>query len=74
MASLDRVPMIIIYRIDKDSRKREKSEDRADLNFACDIIGIQIVIPGETVNKNFCKKLTIQLPEKDKEDEVEEIA
>lgn len=74
VASLDRVPMIIIYRIDKDSRKREKSEDRADLNFACDIIGIQIVIPGETVNKNFCKKLTIQLPEKDKEDEVEEIA
>ena len=28
--------------------------------------------PGDQVNKDFCKKLTIQLPEKDKEDEVEE--
>lgn len=73
-AGVDRTPLIIIYRIDKNSKKREKSEDRADLNFSCDIIGLQIVVPGETINKNFCKKLTIQLPEKDKEDEVEEIA
>lgn len=73
-AGVDRTPLIIIYRIDKNSKKREKSEDRVDLNFSCDIIGLQIVVPGETINKNFCKKLTIQLPEKDKEDEVEEIA
>lgn len=73
-AGADRTPLLIIYRIDKNSRKRKNSDNRMDLNFECDIIGIQICIPGEQVNRNFCKKLTIQLPEKDKEDEVEEIA
>ena len=42
------------------------------MDFGCDIIGIQICVPGDQINKDFCKKLTIQLPEKDKEDEVEE--
>lgn len=42
------------------------------MNFGCDIMGLQICVPGDQVNKDFCKKLTIQLPEKDKEDEVEE--
>lgn len=73
-AGADRTPLLIIYRIDKNSRKRKNSDNRMDLNFECDIIGMQICIPGEQVNRNFCKKLTIQLPEKDKEDEVEEIA
>ena len=73
-ASADKTPMLILYRIDKDSKKRESSDDREDLNFPCDIMGMQICVPGDQVNKNFCKRLTIQLPEKDKEDEVEEIA
>lgn len=72
-AKADKIPMLILYRIDKDSRKRESSDDREDLNFPCDIIGMQICIPGDQINKNFCKRLTVQLPEKDKEDEVEEI-
>ena len=73
-AAADKTPMLIIYRIDKDSKKRVSSDDREDLNYPCDIIGMQICVPGDQVNKNFCKRLTIQLPEKDKEDEVEEIA
>lgn len=73
-AGVDKIPMLIIYRIDKDSRKRASSDDREDLNYPCDIIGMQICVPGDQINKNFCKRLTIQLPEKDKEDEVEEIA
>lgn len=73
-AKVDKTPLLIIYRIDKDSKKRESSDDRLDLDFPCDIVGMQICIPGDQVNKNFCKRLTIQLPEKDKEDEVEEIA
>ena len=71
-AGKDKIPLLIIYRIDKDSKKRVSSEDRQDLNFGCDIMGLQICVPGDQVNKDFCKKLTIQLPEKDKEDEVEE--
>ena len=44
-----------------------------DRNKPYDIIGIQVCIPGDQINKNFCKKLTIHLPLKDKEDEAEEI-
>lgn len=72
-ANADKTLMLILYRIDKDSKKRESSDDREDLNFQCDIMGMQICVPGDQINKNFCKRLTIQLPEKDKEDEVEEI-
>lgn len=71
-AGKDKVPLLIIYRIDKDSKKRVNSKGRQNLDFGCDIIGIQICVPGDQINKDFCKKLTIQLPEKDKEDEVEE--
>ena len=73
-AGADKTPMLILYRIDKDSKKRASSDDREDLNYPCDIFGMQICVPGDQINKNFCKRLTIQLPEKDKEDEVEEIA
>lgn len=72
-AGVDKIPMLIIYRIDKDSKKRSReNEERVDLNFDCDIIGLQICVPGDQINKSFCRKLTIQMPEKDKEDEVEE--
>ena len=39
---------------------------------AFDIVGLHICVPGEQVNAGFTKRLTIRLPEKDKEDEVEE--
>ena len=64
--------MLIIYRIDGKSTKRENSEDRIDMDMPCDIIGLQICVPGDQINKNFCKKMTITLPDKDKEEEVEE--
>ena len=75
-AGMDMIPMLIIYRIDKDSKvfgKHDK-DTRADLGMPCDIIGIQICVPGDQINMNFRKSLTIRLPEKDKEDEVEENA
>ncbi len=72
-AGADKTPLLILYRIDKDSRKRENSDSREDLNFPCDIFGMQICVPGDQLNKSFCKRLTIHLPEKDQEDEVEEI-
>lgn len=75
-AGMDMIPMLIIYRIDKDSKVygRHDKDTRADLDMPCDLVGIQICIPGEQVNADFCRKLTIHLPEKDKEDEVEENA
>lgn len=71
-AAISSLELSLDKNLDKDSKKRVSSEDRQNLNFGCDIMGLQICVPGDQVNKDFCKKLTIQLPEKDKEDEVEE--
>ena len=70
-AGMSNIPLLIIYRIDKDSTAMADSSERVDLKMPCDIMGIHICIPGEQVNVNFRKKLTVRLPEKDKEDEVE---
>lgn len=80
-ASKHTTPLLLIYRISKDSKARESSvetgyptvtPDRVDLDFGSDIIGVQVCIPGDQVNKSFTKKVTVYLPDKDKEDEVEE--
>jgi hypothetical protein len=80
-AGKDTIPMLLIYCISGQSTARQSMEDagykngipdRVDLNYESDIIGIQICIPGDQVNKSFTKKVTVYLPSKDKEDEVEE--
>ena len=80
-AGKDTIPMLLIYRISGQSTARQSMEDagykngvpdRLDLNYESDIIGIQICIPGDQINKSFTKKVTVYLPSKDKEDEVEE--
>lgn len=74
IAGMNNVPQLLIYRIDGNSKaSRANDKDlREDMNFASDIIGIQICVPGEQYNSNFRKKLTIYLPEKNIEDEVED--
>ena len=72
-AGMDKIPMLLIYRIDGKSMPRENSSDRIPMDKPFDIIGLQICVPGDQVNTKFIKKVTIQLPEKDREDEVEEI-
>lgn len=74
-AGMEKVPMLIIYRIDRNSKARTtENTEREDLDMPCDIIGLHICVPGDQVNSAFCKRLTIYLPEKDKEDEVEEVS
>lgn len=67
-------PYLIIYRIDKDSTvgKNGSSGRRENLNFGSDIISIQFCIPGEEINASHSHKVTVYLPEKDREDEVED--
>ena len=68
------VPQLIVYLIDKDSRVLAgNSDEREALGTTFDIVGLHICVPGEQVNAGFTKRLTIRLPEKDKEDEVEDI-
>lgn len=80
-AGKDAIPMLMIYCISANSRARDISKnteeknasfDRTDLDFGSDIIGMQIWIPGDQVNKNFAKKVTVHLPDRNKEDEVED--
>ncbi|WP_019680660.1 Z1 domain-containing protein [Ruminococcus flavefaciens] len=75
------IPLLLIYRIDGHSKAYHKqgdpngnsgTPDRIDLDFDSDIIGIQICIPGDQRNKSFAKKVTVYIPDKDKEDEVED--
>ena len=74
LAGVSDIPLLIIYRIDKNSKATAENSDREDLNTGFDIIGLHMCIPGTKVNSGFVKKLTIRLPEKDSEDEVEEIS
>lgn len=72
-AGINNIPQLIIYRIDGHSTARGSDRDtREDMNFACDIMGLQICVPGEQYNSSFRKRLTIYLPEKNIEDEVED--
>ena len=75
-AGMAEIPTLIIYRIDKDSKVLNSNTEgtRVDLNTSFDIIGLYISVPGKKLNSAFCKKLTIRLPEKDKEDEVDDIS
>lgn len=75
-AGISNIPQLIIYRIYGKSEVTRKNDNdiRENMNFGSDIIGIQICVPGEQYNSNFRKKLTIYLPEKNIEDEVEDNA
>lgn len=74
-AGVGNIPLLVIYRIDGQSKARGQDENiREDMNYPCDIMGIQICVPGERYNSSFRKKLTIYLPEKNIEDEVEDNA
>lgn len=74
-AGMENVPQLLIYCIDGNSKVQNASSEktkRLPLNLKFDIIGIHVCVPGEQINKSFCKRLTINLPPKDREDEVEE--
>lgn len=62
------VPQLIIYRIDKGEmddetyhEKNKNHEGRTPLNFPADIIGINILIPGETKRGNRAKYISAKL-------------
>lgn len=73
-AGVDNIPQLLIYRIDKNSTARINTRSqREKLGSNCDIIGIQICVPGDPCNDSYCKKLTIYLPEKNNEDPEDKI-
>lgn len=70
-AGVDRIPQLIIYRIDKNSKAKVSSPEgskntRVDLNAPEDIIGLCINIPGVRKGLNYAQTLTIKLKKEDK--------
>lgn len=71
-AGLGATPLLILYRIDKDSRLTERSGNnekkskniRADLSVPVDIIGISLWIPG-VKSQSFVKTLTVKINKQD---------
>lgn len=63
----DQIPQLVIYRINKDSKPQNivSKSSRKALNFQKDIIGISLMIPGQSTKKNLAAKLTINVDTED---------
>src|SRR5690606_31676823 len=64
-AGLGRTPQLLIYRIDKDSKPRERSSGRGPLNVPRDLIGISIWLPDAAKNTEGgvgATHLTVRIP------------
>jgi len=69
-AGLERIPQLLIYRIDKNSEANKevinkKSPKRYNLNFDEDIIGMSIYVPGVQTVNSFAKKLTVRISDEE---------
>ncbi len=57
-------PLLLIYRIKKDGgTPRANSTHRERLNTECDIIGISIIVPGDSIGESHAKSLRIKIRE-----------
>lgn len=71
---LGNVPQLIIYRIDKNSKARQKNIEsdspnkRIDLNFVEDPIGVYINVPGEYNAGSYAKALTVKMENRETDD------
>ena len=61
-AGMDKIPQLIIYRIDRNSEPRKNVQTREELNMESDIIGLHICVPGDQVNEQHVHTYTVQLP------------
>ena len=44
---LDLTPLLVLYRVNKDSIYQGNSSLRSDLNTPADLLGVAIIVPGE---------------------------
>lgn len=62
--NLEDNPLLLIYRIKKDGgTPRANSIHRESLNEICDIIGISIIVPGDSIGESHAKSLRIKIRE-----------
>ena len=60
-SGLENTPQLIIYCIDKNSKKQANSKDRIDMNVKYDVIGLAMNIPGKRRGANKTSLLTVDL-------------
>ena len=57
-------PLLLIYRIKNNGgTPRANSKNREKLNTVCDIIGISIIVPGDSIGESHAKSLRIKIRE-----------
>lgn len=61
IAGLDTTPQMIIYIVDKDSKKRRDSQTRVDLNAPEDIAGLCLNIPGGQQGADYAATVSIHV-------------
>ena len=57
------IPLLLLYRIDKERGKDTKAGTKTKLNSAADIIGFSIIVAGEPSGKTHAKSVTVRLSE-----------
>ncbi|MBR4732791.1 MAG: Z1 domain-containing protein [Lachnospiraceae bacterium] len=62
--NLENTPLLLIYRVKKDGgTPRANSVHRERLNTECDIIGISIIVSGDSIGDSHAKSLRIKIRE-----------
>ena len=60
---LEDVPLLLLYRIDKDLGKDTAAGLKTKLKSTEDIIGFSIIIPGESSGGTHARSITVKIPE-----------
>lgn len=60
-AGLGKTPTLVIYIIDKDSKKFKDRDDEHDLNTCCNVVGISMNIPGDRINDSYTSSISLDL-------------
>ena len=63
LAGLSKIPQLLIYVIDKDSKPTKPSDDRCELNALEDVVGLSLTIPGETKYHNYTATVSVLIDE-----------
>ena len=62
-AGLSKTPQLLIYIIDKDSKPQKSNNDRCDLEAEEDVVGLSIIIPGESKYSNNTATISVLIDE-----------
>lgn len=59
---MDDIPLLLLYRIDKDRGNESKLRDK--IGSTADIIGFSVIIPGDSIGSSHVKAVRVRMPAK----------